>query len=129
MKKTRFLSLLLALCMIASSLALVSCDKEETDETESASSSETGSEKETEVFPDVEKKNYDKEFYLHIIPDVNPVDFYWVKESKNDILSDAIYTRQEKVRQAAVAGAIAAGTVAAAAALVGVVKLFRGRKK
>lgn len=99
MKKTRFLSILLALCMIASSLALVACDFEDDTEAESTSSSETGSEKETEVFPEVEKKNYDKEFYLHILPDVNPVDFYWVKESKNDILSDAIYTRQEKVHQ------------------------------
>ena len=53
---------------------------------------------EDEYKPSIEQKNYGKEFYLNILPDVNPTDFYWVKESTNTSLSDAIYNRQEKVR-------------------------------
>ena len=99
MKICRFLSLILTLCMLLSSAMLVACDTDKQEETTSGTTESTENvEKETEVFPDVEKQNYNKEFYLHILPDVNPVDFYWVEESKNDILSDAIYTRQQKVR-------------------------------
>lgn len=87
--------------MIVSCLALAACEVEEPEGTTVGSESVTESEteKETEVFPEVEKNNYDEDFFLHILPDVNPVDFYWVEESKSDILSDAIYTRQEKVHQ------------------------------
>ena len=58
-----------------------------------------GSEDESmEYVPEIDKKNYGEEFYLWIMGDVNPVEYYWVEESQNDSMSDAIYSRQEKVR-------------------------------
>ena len=53
---------------------------------------------EEEFKPDIEQKNYNSEFYLNIMDDVNPADCYWVKESQNNALSDAVYARQEKIR-------------------------------
>ena len=98
-KNLRFLSLLLALCLTISSVAiLASCDEKEEPTGSEATGTETGEEKE-EVHPEIGKKNYDDEFYLHILPDVNPVGCYWVEESKNDIVSDAVYSRQEKIHQ------------------------------
>ena len=98
-KRWRLLSLLLSICLVLSSMAiLASCDgKEET--TSVASGGDETTEAKEEVHPEIGKKNYDDEFYLHILPDVNPVGYYWVEESKNDIMSDAVYSRQEKVRQ------------------------------
>ena len=55
-------------------------------------------ETEEEYKPDIEQKNYNAEFYLNIMDDVNPADCYWVKESSNNALSDAVYARQEKIR-------------------------------
>ena len=96
----KIISLLLSLCMILSSVSLLaSCDDQTVSEgTTNTAESESESKKD-DIHPEIEKKNYDEEFYLHILPDVNPVGYYWVQESKNDIMSDAIYARQEKVRQ------------------------------
>ena len=57
----------------------------------------TEAETEEEAMPSVEKNNYNDEFYLSILDDVNPPDYYWVEESEGDALSEAIYARQEKV--------------------------------
>lgn len=54
---------------------------------------------ENEFIPDIEKKNYNSEFYLSIMGDVNPVDYYWVAESSGDGMSEAIYNRQEQIRK------------------------------
>jgi len=63
--------------------------------TESEAQTETATE---EAFPDhIQRKNYGAEFFLNILPDVNPVNYYWVEESENDALSEAIFARQEKV--------------------------------
>lgn len=99
-KHTRLLSLLLSICLAASSTAmLANCDeKEETTSRSETSIEETTATQTEEVLPDIPKKDYGDEFYLHILPDVNPPKYYWVEESDNDILSDAIYARQEKVR-------------------------------
>ena len=66
--------------------------------TESVVEEDTEEDTEEEYKPDIERKNYGKEFYLNIMDDVNPADCYWVKESQNNALSDAVYARQEKVR-------------------------------
>ncbi len=55
---------------------------------------EAQTEQETEEFkPDIEQKDYKEEFYLNILPDVNPTDFYWVKEASDSVLSNALYNR------------------------------------
>lgn len=104
-KTIRLLSLLLSTCLTLSATAILAgCEIPEEKESSNSTSVSSGSEETTvaqteEVLPEVEKKNYNDEFYLHILPDVNPTKYYWVEESENDILSDAIYSRQEKVRQ------------------------------
>ena len=42
----------------------------------------TETETEEEAMPSVEKNNYNDEFYLSILDDVNPPDYYWVEESE-----------------------------------------------
>ena len=63
--------------------------------------SETESDIETtpvEVYPStVEKKNYNDEFYLWILPDVNPMSYYWVEYNDGDVISEALYERQQQV--------------------------------
>ena len=92
-KHLRLLALLLVLCL--SVPVFVACDiEEETSGIESTEKVETS----TEVLPEISRKDYGKEFYMYIQPDVNPFEYYWVEESEHDIMSDAVYERQEKVR-------------------------------
>ncbi len=46
-----------------------------------------------------------------------------------DLVTPEDEAKQQKIKQAATIGAIAAGTVAAVAAVVGIAKLFKGKKK
>ena len=99
--KHRILSLTLALCMAISSIAVLSAcevDEKESDTT-GGSGTEDSTSVSTEAMPEIEKKDYGDQFYLHVLPDVNPPKYYFAEESQGDILTDAIYTRQEKVRQ------------------------------
>ena len=96
----RLLSILLAMLMILSSF--VACDggKEEGTEDkpgEATTSGDSQTEVETEAKPDVAENNYGTEFLLSILPDVNPMDLYWVEESANDVMSEALFARQQKV--------------------------------
>jgi hypothetical protein len=115
--KSKILALVLALITIFT--VLVACDNGNTsseketvkeiwgDDTsiESALGSdaiiETVFETETEtkeINPsDIDKKDYGTEFYLSILDDVNPPDYYWVEESDNDAMSEAVFARQQKV--------------------------------
>ena len=106
MKKSfKILALLLSFVMMIS--VFVACDNgnsgndEETTTTSNTTSGEQETTKKpeetTEAMPDVEKKDYDTEFYLSILTDTNPMEHYWVEESDNDVLSAALYERQEKV--------------------------------
>lgn len=102
-KHSKFLSVVLSLLMLLPSL--VSCHEAtpvpETTEAQAPESTEQTTalqtEAQTEYHPDIEKKNYDSEFYLFINPDNNPVDYHWVKESANDVMSEAVFDRQQKV--------------------------------
>ena len=106
-KSIKLLSLIMAI--IISCAAITSCavaPQEETtapkaEQVESDDNAVTGeeSESESEYVPEITSKNHNSDFYLSIMPDVNPVDYYWVKESENNALSDAIYVRQENVRK------------------------------
>jgi len=73
---------------------------EETTETGpiSGSAVETEStETATEYMPDIEKKNYGEDFFLSVQPEHNPIQYHWVEESKNDVMSQAVYNRQERI--------------------------------
>ena len=95
----KLISLLIAIVMLVSSFA--SCGGNSSDNTTTQPKNEISQEGDTEgeYKPDVEKKNYNEDFFLWIMGDSNPVDCYWVKESTNDALSDAVYNRQENVRE------------------------------
>lgn len=97
-KLTKSLSLLLALLCLLSSF--VACGGGETETNSNAGldqSTETTTEAATEAKPDVVKKNYGADFHLLVQPQSNRTSFYWVKESDNDALSEAVFTRQQKV--------------------------------
>ena len=104
----RILSLILALVMMLAAVSSCGSGNAESDGKGGAESTEPKketeqmteeNESESEYIPSVAENNYGKEFYLSIMPDVNPVDYYWVKETSNNTLSDAIYARQESVRK------------------------------
>ncbi len=93
-KYFKLLAALLAILMLAS--AFVACnfsgDEIEDGEEESSTPPEV-------IPPTVEKNKYNAEFYLSILPDTNPPDFYWVEKSEGDAMSEAVYARQEDVRK------------------------------
>ena len=94
-KHFKLLAALLALLMI--STVFVACDLglEEPEEEESRDPNAN-----VELVPeDIDKKNYNEEFYMWILPDTNPMKFYWVEKSEGDAMSEAVYARQEKVRK------------------------------
>ena len=97
MKKSfRILCLILALALSFSTF--VACDSGE-EETESKEAETTATETETEeVHPDIVKKDYGTEYFLKIMQDSNTVKYYWVEESEGDAMSEALFARQEKVR-------------------------------
>ncbi len=72
-------------------------------ESESKSQTVTQTEAETEAFPNVEKQNYGKDFimWFSVAKDGDSVDYYWVEEDKigGNAMSEAVYARQEQVRQ------------------------------
>ena len=106
--KIRLIAILLAMVTLLS--LLVGCNsapsgneategkgnENKTEATQAFEGSEIATEEEFK--PDVEEKNYGKEFYLAIMGDVNAPDYHWVKESSNNALTDAVYKRQELVR-------------------------------
>ena len=102
MKKSfKILALLLSLVMMLS--VFVACEggkdgDEETTTSGNGNETTAKGDETTEVMPDVDKKNYDSAFYLSVLNDTNPMDHYWVEESNNDVLSAALYERQEKVK-------------------------------
>lgn len=109
---SKILALMLALLMAVS--VFVACDsssdkgettaKKTEEKTEgsddsdgSVSESAIETETQTEAFPDVTKKNYGEDFHLLIQPQTNKASNYWVEESENDAMSEALFARQQKV--------------------------------
>ena len=73
-------------------------DVSETQRNDEESTPEIEDDDRVEVFPStVDRQYYDKEFYLSILPDTNPMAYFWVEKSEGDAMSEAIYARQEKV--------------------------------
>ncbi len=52
-----------------------------------------------EVTPSDKEKDYDDSFYLWIVSQYNPINYYWVEESNGSAFSEAIFNRQEQVRE------------------------------
>ena len=102
-KSIRLISFAIALAMLVSSFSACSDVTDGEIDTYDSSSMTVANapaedEIESEYFPDVEKKNYDSDFYLLMHPDSNTIDHHWVKESNNEIMSDAVYLRQQRIR-------------------------------
>lgn len=97
---TRMISAVISIAILLS--ALSACDKSN-DDYESKSTAETQiqsveqTESITETEAVIEKKNYGEDLYLYIEPAANPTKYYWAKESGNDAMSQAIFTRQQIV--------------------------------
>lgn len=100
--KLKVLALILAVLSVFS--VFVACDTSGSSEETTTSgksgneTSEETSEQITEAAPDIEKKNYDDVFYLYLEGSCNPINNYWVEESGNDVLSAALFARQEDIR-------------------------------
>ena len=97
----KLLAVILAIVLLVTSLAGCKNPVPSEEISTAAPSGELGTEddsKSTEYVPEIDQKSYGEEFYLWIMGDVNPVEYYWVEESSNDSMSEAIYNRQEKVR-------------------------------
>ena len=99
----KLLALVLTFTLLLS--ALVACDSGNEKHTE-ADSSETNAtsveqtdtaESETEFSPDIDQKDYNTEFFLSIQPEHNTFHQHWVEESDNDVLSQAVFDRQQKI--------------------------------
>ena len=99
----RTMSLILLAAMLIS--VFVACETKSTDQETKAPSSngeDTVEETEeivTEAIPEfVEQKNYNEEFYLTIQTDCNPMKNFWAEKSEGDTLSEAVFARQEKIK-------------------------------
>ena len=97
----KLLALVLAMLCVFSTLVACDANGKEEETNAAGSQAETTpteeSETATEFFPDVKKQDYGADFNLMIQPQSNRVDYYWVEESNNDALSEAIYTRQQQI--------------------------------
>jgi len=104
--KLKVLALTLAALSVFSLFA--ACDTADSSEETTTSAAESNvnetsegtSEQITEVIPDVpdiEKKNYDDTFYLYLERSGNPIEHYWAEKSSGDVLSAALFARQEEV--------------------------------
>ena len=98
---TKIIAFLLAVLCFAG--AFVACDNKSPDNTEQTSSiTETvteiaPTETETEAptnHPTIERTNYNDDFFLHVF---ERPQLLWVKESENDVFTEALYTRQQKL--------------------------------
>ena len=101
----KLMALVLACLMILSLLA--SCDNGKTnDETETKAQNESvnadsasASEEETEYLPDVDRNNYGEEFYLQAYGGAAHMQYLWVEERDQNIVTEAVYDRCQKVQE------------------------------
>lgn len=94
-KSLRLIALILVFALSVAVFAGCNGNEEETKD-----SGVTDDTEELDEFrPDIEKKNYGSDFFLWVMPDSNPADYYWVEESDGSAISEAVYARQEDVRK------------------------------
>ena len=100
--RLRMISIILALVTSLSSLASCNTEGEQDSAVTSAVTEETVTEK-IEVTTTVEdllgipENDYNCDFNLWIMQDTNVPKYHWVEESENDVLSQAIFARQQNV--------------------------------
>ena len=98
----RLLACFISAAMICAFLASCGSGTEPESSEESQNASEATTEK-IEITTTVEdlvgvpKNNYDCDFNLLIMQDTNVPKYHWVEESENDVLTQAIYARQQRV--------------------------------
>ncbi len=97
----KLLGMLLALASL--SAAFIGCNDETIDGVEtgdnmtaSTTASATASTEDPIEIPPIEKKNYDDDFFLRVSNNIG-LDYFWVKEGGENVVSEALYTRQQKV--------------------------------
>ena len=83
MNKTIWLRLIACLIVLASLLTVfAACDTgSDAKDNNNQNGNEEATNAEAEATPDsvgISKKNYDDEFYLSILPDTNPMKYFWV---------------------------------------------------
>lgn len=100
----KLISLLLTILLLLPTIA--ACDSasknEETTQTQNESAiesnaEESASETEEVVLVPCPENDYGADFFLLIHNDSNRFEYHWVEESSNDVLSQAIFDRQQKV--------------------------------
>ncbi|MBQ8409986.1 MAG: hypothetical protein IJY39_14085 [Clostridia bacterium] len=115
-KHFKLISLFLALIMLISCFASCDSGEEETIDTSAPVSESTdtaaATEAETEYVPAIERTDYNTDFFLSIMPTASFMEYHWVEESSNDAMSQAIYARQQKVREYLGVNLIATETIA-----------------
>ena len=95
MKFYKLIALVLAIATLMS--VFVACDN---DNASNGGDETQNNDNNMELTPStVEKNNYGEDFFLSILDDVNPPKYYWVEETENDAMSEAVYGRQERVRK------------------------------
>ena len=109
MNKTIWLRIIALVIVLASLFTLfAACENNENDDKSNKTDvndtnlDESNSEEQetAEATPDsvgIDKKNYDDEFYLSILPDTNPEKYFWVETTEGDAMSEAVFARQEKI--------------------------------
>ena len=96
--------ILLSVMLVSAFVACDSGDKTVNETKAPANNSDgasEGTEEEviTEATPEyIDQKNYDAEFYLRNQKDCNPMKNFWVEKSEGDTLSEAVFARQEKIK-------------------------------
>lgn len=96
--------ILLILSISILSLSLFACDSTETaEETTAHQENVSGSDgattdTEPEFIPEIDKKDYGEDFFLMIQPNSNHVDYYWVEDIGVDSMGEAVFSRQQKVK-------------------------------
>ena len=87
-------TLLIALSLILLFTTLTACNEEPSDTVGTESKSIESS---SEATPLTERNNYGDDFHMVIQRNSNNMTYYWVEESNNDALSEAVFDRQQKV--------------------------------
>ena len=86
--KTKFKFLCLALALVLVILALPACDLGNIDDDEESVTQEM------EVHPEIEKKNYDDQCFMHIFEGLKN---RYAEKSESDVMTEALYNRQQKL--------------------------------
>ncbi len=97
------IALILTVLLLLSAPAACTGPSEDSKDTTPAASedpraSQTAEVTTKELHPHIEKTDYATEFLISNQADVNEMDYHWVEESAGDAMSEAVYNRQQRIR-------------------------------